>query len=76
MAVKFFATPTCPYCKPARELLESMGVEYEELNVAEDDAAGEELLKVSGQISLPVIEVDGQVIVGFNRGEMRRLLSK
>lgn len=70
-----YSTPTCPYCKRAKEYLSRKGISYAEYNVAVDRKAAGEMLKKSGQLSVPVIIIDDEVIVGFNQAELARLLS-
>jgi len=74
MAVKVYSTPTCPYCKMAQEYLKEKGVEFEHIDVAADQKAAEEMIEKSGQMGVPVIEIDGKIIVGFNKEEIEKLL--
>lgn len=74
--VKLYSTPTCVYCRMAKDFFHKNNVAYEEFNVAEDDRAREEMIKSSGQFGVPVITVDNQVIVGFNREALAKLLIK
>lgn len=72
--VKIYTTPTCPYCVMAKEFFKKNNVSYEELDVAFDLAAREEMVKKSGQMGVPVIDVEDEIIVGFNRPELERAL--
>ncbi|MDD5547629.1 MAG: glutaredoxin family protein [Candidatus Pacebacteria bacterium] len=72
--VKIYSTPACIYCKMAKDFLKRNNIEYEEHNVAEDSAAREEMEKKSHQLGVPVIEIDGEVFVGFNRGDIQQAL--
>ena len=74
MKVKLYSTPTCVYCKMAREFFEKRGVEYEERNVAADEAALKEMISKSHQMGVPVIDADGQIFVGFNRSALEKVL--
>jgi glutaredoxin 3 len=65
--VKVYSTPTCPYCIKAKRFLEESGVEYEEKDVASDKAAADESVEKSGQMGVPVIDIDGEIIVGFDK---------
>ena len=67
MTVKVYSTPTCPYCKLAKDFLKEQKIPFEDINVAENSAAANDMVKLSGQMGVPVIEVGGQVIVGWNR---------
>ena len=72
--VTIYSTPTCPYCHQAKDYLTSKGIAFTELNVATDLDARSAMVQRSGQLGVPVIEVDGQVVVGFNRGKLDELL--
>ena len=72
--VTIYSTPTCPYCRQAKDYLASKGIAFTELNVATDLDSRNAMVQRSGQLGVPVIEVDGQVIVGFNRGKLDELL--
>ncbi len=75
MEVKVYSTPTCPYCKMAKEYLSSKGVSFQNIDVSADKAAGEEMVKVSGQMGVPVIVVGNEVIVGFDKGAINKILN-
>ena len=72
--VTIYSTPTCPYCRQAKDYLTSKSIAFTELNVATDLDARNVMVQRSGQLGVPVIEVDGQVVVGFNRGKLDELL--
>ena len=74
MTVKIYSTPTCVYCKMAKEFFAKNNIKYEEFNVAEDLKAREEMVQKSGQLGVPVIDIDGQVVVGFNEEVLRKML--
>ncbi len=74
MEVKIYSTPTCPYCKIAKEYLSSKGIAYSELDVSVDRLAQEELVKLSGQMGVPVIVINEQVVVGFDKARIDSLL--
>ena len=73
--VVVYSTPTCPYCIKAKEYLSQKGIPYTDINVAGDRNAAQEMIKKSGQMSVPVIEIDGQIVVGFNQSRIDQLLS-
>lgn len=72
--VKIYTTPTCPYCAMAKEFLKANGIPYEEIDVSTSEEAANEMIKKSGQMGVPVIEIDGQIIVGFDRAALRKAL--
>ena len=65
--VKIYSTPTCYYCLKAKEFFIKNGIKYEEVNVAIDMKAREEMVKKSHQTGVPVIEIGHHVVVGFDR---------
>jgi glutaredoxin 3 len=72
--VKVYSTPTCPWCHRAKEFLNEIKVEFEDINVAEDQKAAEEMVDKSGQRGVPVIEIDGEIIIGFNPDAIKKAL--
>lgn len=73
--VKVYSTPTCPWCSKAKSYLKSQNVDFEDLNVQEDLKAREEMLNLSKQSGVPVINIDGNIIVGFDKPAIDNLLS-
>jgi len=73
--VTIYSTPTCPYCKRAKDYLSRKGIDYVDYNVAKDRDKAQEMIQKSGQMSVPVIIIDGEVIVGFNQSRLDSLLS-
>ncbi len=71
-----YSTSTCPHCKRAKEYLTGKGISYEEINVALDRDKAKEMIEKSGQMGVPVITVDDEIIVGFNQGKLDELLAK
>ena len=67
MEVKIYTTQTCPYCTMAKDYLKSKGVEFEEIDVSSDREKAMEMMKKSGQMGVPQIEINGKMIVGFNQ---------
>lgn len=74
-SVTVYSTPTCPYCTQAKEYLKDKGVQFTDHNVATDLEARNEMVQKSGQLGVPVIDVNGEVVVGFNRARLEQLLS-
>jgi glutaredoxin-like YruB-family protein len=69
-SVKVYSTPTCPYCIRAKEYLKDHAVAFETVDVSSDKAGLQEMMRVSGQMGVPVIVIDNEVIVGFDPGRM------
>lgn len=76
MQIKIYSTLNCPYCVMVKDFFKSKGLEYQDINVADDQNAFQEMVKKSGQMGVPVIDIDGNIIVGFNRPEIEKLLTK
>lgn len=74
MAVIVYSTPTCGYCNKAKDYLRQKGVKFVEYNIASDMRKADEMVKKSGQMGVPVLDVNGRVIVGFNQPEIDRAL--
>lgn len=72
--VTLYSTPTCPYCIMLKQFLADNNIPYTEKNVAADHAAADEMIAKSGQLGVPVIDIDGNVIVGFDRDMVKKLL--
>ncbi|MFQ5574940.1 MAG: glutaredoxin family protein [Terriglobia bacterium] len=71
--VKLFTSPTCPYCVLVKSFLRDRGVDYRELDVRADDGLRTQMIEVSGQMGVPVVEAHGQVVVGYNRRALEEL---
>ena len=72
--VRLYSTPTCPYCRMAKEFLTQEGVPFTMVDVSEDEKAAREMVDKSGQMGVPVMEVGQVIIVGFDRGAYRKAL--
>ncbi|MBP7133619.1 glutaredoxin family protein [Patescibacteria group bacterium] len=76
MAIIVYSTPTCPYCKLVKEYLHEKNYEYTDVDVSANHDAATKMVKISGQMGVPVIEVDGKVIVGWNKSALEEILAK
>lgn len=76
MNVTLYFTPTCPYCRMTKEYLAKKNINYVGMNVAESRANAQEMIKKSGQMGVPVIEVDGKIIIGFDEKELDKVFHK
>ncbi len=72
--VKVYSTTTCPHCVRAKEYLSDNNIEFEEIDVAADQAKAKEMVDLTGQMGVPVIVIDGEVIVGFDRAKIQEKL--
>ena len=76
MTVKVYSTPTCPWCHKAKDYLKSLKVQFQDVNVAEDQDAANEMVEKSGQMGVPVLDVNGTIIVGFDKAAIDQALGK
>ncbi|ASW42125.1 glutaredoxin family protein [Clostridium isatidis] len=65
--VKVYSTSSCPWCVKAKNYLKSMNIEFEEYNVQDDMEAREEMINKSKQMGVPVLDINGKIIVGFDK---------
>lgn len=72
--VKVYSTPTCPYCVTLKEFLKEKNIEFEDLDVAQDEKAREEMMEKSGQMGVPVVDIDGEIVIGFDKEKIKQLL--
>ena len=74
MPISVYSTPTCPWCHKTKDYLKEKGIAFTDYNVAEDQAKAEEMVNKSGQMGVPVIDIDGQIVVGFDKEKIDELL--
>ena len=72
--VTVYSTPTCPWCHKTKEFFKKHHISYKEIDVSSDQKAAGEMVKKSGQMGVPVIDVDGEIIVGFDEPALRKAL--
>lgn len=72
--VNIYSTPTCHFCHLAKDFFNEKGVKYEEFNVAVDLPKRQEMMDKSGQMGVPVIDIDGHIVVGFDEEKVSELL--
>ena len=69
-----YSTPTWPWCTKVKDYLDSKNVSYEDFNVATDHDKAVEMVEKSGQQGVPVIDIDGEIVIGFNQSSINILL--
>lgn len=72
--IKIYSTPTCPYCKMAKSFLTEKGIAFSDVDVSVDRAAAEEMVEKTGQMGVPVLDIDGAVIIGFDKDAIEAAL--
>ena len=65
--VLIYSTPTCPYCHQTKDYLKEKKVEYTDYDVAADSAKAQEMIDKSGQMGVPVLDIEGEIIIGFDK---------
>ncbi len=73
--IKVYSTPSCPYCYTLKAFLDEKGFSYEDIDVAEDAQGREEMIQKTGQMGVPVAEIDGQIVIGFDRERICQILN-
>lgn len=72
--VRVFSTKVCPYCIVLKQFLNDNKIEFEELDVSENEEARKEMIEKTGQMGVPVIEIDDQFVIGFDKKKISELL--
>lgn len=73
MPITLYMTPTCPYCRLTKDWLDARKLEHTVVNVAADPSAANEMVQKSGQMGVPVLDVDGTILVGWNKTTLEEL---
>jgi len=76
MSITLYSTPSCGFCVKAKQYLREQHIPFTEHNVAADQRKAEEMVRKSGQMGVPVIDIHGKIIVGFNQPEIERALRR
>ncbi len=74
--ITVYSTKTCPWCVKAKEFLKEKKVGFRDVDVGADQEAANEMVEKSGQMGVPVIDVDGKIIVGFDKEELEKILAE
>ncbi|MFA5755411.1 MAG: glutaredoxin domain-containing protein [Candidatus Paceibacterota bacterium] len=75
MKIRLFTTPICPYCFSLKRFLQEKNVEFEEVDVSANEVAMEEMINETKQTTIPVLDIDGEFVVGFDRKKICELLN-
>ena len=73
--ITIYSTPWCHFCHQAKEYFKSKNIEFTDIDVSVDQARADEMIKKSGQMGVPVIDIDGQLIIGFDKSKIEELLA-
>lgn len=72
--VVIYSTPTCIYCNMAKDFFKQKNIEYTEYDLSTDVEKRDEMIKKTGQMAVPVIEIDGEIMIGFNKEKLEEVL--
>lgn len=73
--VRVFSTPSCPYCVTLKEFLKENNIEFKDIDVSKDKKALDEMIEKSGQMGVPVVDINGEIIIGFDKEKITQLLN-
>jgi len=73
--VTVYSTPTCPYCVRVKQYLKDNNIGFEDIDVSTNSAKAEEMVNKSGQMGVPVLDIEGKIIVGFDKEAIEKTLS-
>jgi len=74
MDIKVYTTPVCPYCVLVKNFLKQNGVAFREIDVSKDKTRAAEMIRKSGQGGVPVTEIDGNIVIGYDVKKLKELL--
>ena len=72
--IKVYSTPVCPYCVTLKTFLKQHNIEFEDIDVSKDEEARNHMIEKSGQMGVPVVEVDEEIIIGFDKEKICEIL--
>ena len=72
--VTVYSTPTCPHCIRVKQYLKDNNIAFEDIDVSTDENKAQEMIKRSGQMGVPVVEIDGEIVIGFDKDKIKKLL--
>ncbi len=73
--VKIYTTNTCPYCDMAKDYMKEKKIKYDEINVESDESAAKDMIEKSGQMGVPVLDINGKIIIGFDKEKIEKALN-
>lgn len=73
-SVKIYSTPTCPWCVRVKQFMKENNIVFEDYDVGADQAKADEMVRISGQMGVPVLDIEGEIIVGFDKEKIKSSL--
>ncbi len=74
MNVKIYSSPTCSYCMQAKEFFKEKGIEFTDFDVTSNEKYEKEAIEKSGKVGVPVIDIDGKIVFGFDKEKIEEIL--
>lgn len=74
MKIRVFSTPACPWCDILKDFLKENNIKFEDVDVSENQKAAREMIEKSGQTGVPVTDIDGKIVIGFDKEKIKKLL--
>ena len=72
--ITVYSTPTCPFCIRAKQYLKDNNIQFTDYDVGSDPAKAQEMMKKTDQMGVPVIEIDGEIVIGFDKEKIKEML--
>ncbi len=72
--VKIYSTPACPYCSTLKTFLTEEGISFEDIDVSKDKQALEEMIQKTGRAEVPIVDIDGEIVIGFDKERISQIL--
>lgn len=72
--IKIYSTPSCPYCIRLKQFLRDNNINFEDVDVSSNQLKAEEMVQKSGQMGVPVVDIDGEIIIGFDKDRIKQAL--
>ncbi len=76
MSVNVYSTQSCPYCTLVKNYLRDKKITYNDYDVGRDKRRADEMVRKSGQMGVPVVDINGRIIIGFNKPEIDKALAR
>ncbi len=76
MKIKVYTTPTCAFCPAVKKFLDEKGVDYEEIDITQDEKEAEEMKEKTGQMGVPVTMMGEEIVIGYDKGKLEKLLEE
>lgn len=73
-SVKVYSTPSCPWCIRVKQFLKDNNIDFQNIDVSSEQKAADEMMQKSGQTGVPVLDIDGEIIVGFDKEKIKLAL--